>query len=94
MGRSCKESFEEFLDLLKRAGIRITNEGELRERLAEARRWQFAFKTLAENGRMLGICFDDQKAGASEAEIRRAFAEFEFPESAQAVFAASLKAEH
>ena len=93
MGSSCKESFEEFLDLLKKAGIRISNEIELRERLAEARRWQFAFKTLAENGRMLGICFNDLSAGCNELEIRRAFAEFQFPESAQTVFSASLKAE-
>ena len=93
MGSSCNESFEEFLDLLKKAGIRISNEGELRERLAEARRWQFAFKTLAENGRMLGIRFDDLSEGCNELEIRRAFAEFEFPESAQTVFSASLKDE-
>lgn len=94
MGSSCKESYEEFLDLLKRAGIEITNEAELRERLAESHRWKFAFKTLAANGRQLGICFGDSSAGSNEAEIRKAFAEFEFPASAEAVFAASLKSEH
>jgi hypothetical protein len=93
MGNSCKESFEEFLELLKKAGIRISNETELRERLAEARRWQFAFKTLAANGRLLGIRFDDASAGGAEAEIRRAFAEFAFPESAQSIFSAALKAD-
>lgn len=93
MGSSCKDSFEEFLDLLKKAGIEITNEPELRERLAEAYRWRFAFKTLAANGRQIGIRFDDRSAGSNEAEIRRAFAEFEFPEGVQDVFAASLKAE-
>lgn len=93
MGGSCNESYEEFLSLLKKAGIRISNEGELRERLAEARRWQFAFKTLAANGRLLGIRFDDLSKGCNELEIRRAFTEFQFPESAQTVFSASLKAE-
>lgn len=94
MGSSCKESYDEFLDMLKRAGIEITNEAELRERLAESHRWKFAFKTLAANGRQLGICFGDSSAGSNEAQIRQAFAEFEFPESAEVVFAASLKAEH
>lgn len=94
MGSSCNESYGEFLELLKRAGIEITNEAELRERLAESHRWKFAFKTLAANGRQLGICFGDSTAGSNEAQIRKAFAEFKFPESAQAVFEASLKAEH
>lgn len=93
MGSSCKESFEEFLELLKRAGIEITNERELRERLAESHRWRFAFKTLAANGRLLGIRFGDRSAGSNAAEIRRAFTEFAFPESVQTVFSASLQAE-
>ncbi len=93
MGSSCNDSFTEFLDLLKRAGIEITNERELRERLAESHRWRFAFKTLAANGRQLGICFGDRSAGSNAAEIRRAFTEFAFPDSVQSVFAASLAAE-
>lgn len=94
MGSSCKESFEEFLAMLKKAGIEISNEAELRERLAEVQHWQYAFKTLAANGRQLGIRFDDRSAGTNEAEIRRAFAEFRLPQSIEAVFNASLKAEH
>lgn len=94
MGSSCKESFEEFLAMLKKAGIEITNEAELRERLAEAKRWQYAFKTLAANGRLLGIRFDDRSAGGNEAELHRAFAEFQLPESTEAVFNASIKAHH
>lgn len=93
MGSSYKESYEEFLDLLKRAGIEITNEAELRERLAESHRWRFAFKTLAANGRQIGICFGEGSSGADAAEIRRAFAEFEFPESVEDVFSAALKAD-
>lgn len=91
MGSSCKESFEEFLELLKRAGIAITNEAELRERLAESHRWRFAFKTLAANGRQIGIRFAG--AGVNATEIARAFAEFAFPDSVQSVFSAALKAD-
>ncbi|HEX8987622.1 MAG TPA: hypothetical protein VF816_06650 [Rhodocyclaceae bacterium] len=89
MGSSCKESFEEFLELLKRAGIAITNEAELRERLAESHRWRYAFKTLAANGRQIGIRF----AGPESAEIQRAFAEFAFPDSVLPVFSAALQAD-
>lgn len=63
MGSLSTESFDEFLDSLKQAGVAITNERELRERLAEAQRWRFAFQTLACNGRPLGIRFQDQSAG-------------------------------
>lgn len=94
MGSLSNESFEEFLDSLKQAGIEVTNEGELRERLAEAQRWRYAFTTLAANGRALGIRFEDRSAGCNEEQIRRAFAQFQFPERAEATFAASLKTEH
>ncbi len=93
MGSSCKESFEEFLELLKRAGIEITNEPELRERLAESHRWRYAFKILAANGRQIGIRFGEASRGCNAAEIARAFAEFAFPEGVQTVFSAALQAE-
>jgi hypothetical protein len=94
MGSLSTESFDEFLDSLKRAGVAISNELELRERLAEAQRWRFAFSTLASNGRPLGIRFQDHSAGENEDMIHRAFAQFQFPESIEAAFAASLRAEH
>lgn len=94
MGRFSHESFEEFLDSLKAAGISISNEQELRERLAETQRWRFAFMTLASNGRQLGIRFEDGAQGANEANIRQIFAEYQFPSSAEALFAASRKASH
>ncbi len=95
MGSLSNESFEQFLDSLKQAGVAISNERELRERLAEAQRWRFAFATLASNGRPLGIRFAEHDAAAvNEEEIHRAFAQFQFPESAEAAFAASLHAEH
>jgi hypothetical protein len=79
---------------LKQAGVAISNERELRERLAEAQRWRFAFATLASNGRPLGIRFQDHSAGVNEEEIHRAFALFEFPESMDMAFSTSLRAEH
>ena len=93
MGSLSNESFDEFLDSLKQAGVAISNERELRERLAEVQRWRFAFATLATNGRPLGIQFKDHSDGVNEAEIHRAFAEFQFPESMEVAFAASLHSE-
>ena len=94
MGSLSNESFDEFLDSLKQAGVAISNESELRERLAEAQRWRYAFATLASNGRPLGIRFQDGSMGINEAEIHRTFSQFQFPESMEVAFAASLKAEH
>jgi hypothetical protein len=93
MGSLSDESYEQFLDSLKQAGIAITNEREVRERLAETQRWRYAFATLASNGRQIGIRFEDCSHGHNEAEVRRTFDRFHFPESTQAVFAASLKSE-
>ena len=91
MGSLSNESFEQFLDSLKKAGMAISNETELRERLAEAQRWRYAFQTLAANGRTIGICFENHSAGGNEAEIDRAFNEFQFSEKSKAVFSANLK---
>lgn len=91
MGSLSNESFQTFLDSLKKAGITISNEAELRERLAEAQRWRFAFQTLAANGKLLGINFEDRSEGRNEAEITRAFNEFQFSDKTKAVFSASLK---
>lgn len=94
MGSLSTESFDEFLDSLKQAGVVISNERELRERLAEVQRWRFAFSTLASNGRSLGIRFEHHSAGMNEVEIHRAFTQFQFPESMKVAFAASLRADH
>lgn len=91
MGSLSNESFELFLDSLKKAGIAISNETELRERLAEAQRWRYAFQTLAANGKIIGICFEDRSEGRNEAEIDRAFNEFAFSEKSRAVFSANLR---
>lgn len=93
MGSLSTEPFAAFLDSLKMAGIVITNEQELRERLAEVQRWRFAFATLAANGRSLGIRFVNRREGANEAQIRAAFIRFDFPSQLQAAFADSLQTE-
>lgn len=91
MGSISTESFEAFLESLKQAGVAISNETELRERLAEAQRWRYAFMTLAANGRSLGIRFEDQGI-RDEAVIRNALERFELPEGTAAILAASIKA--
>jgi hypothetical protein len=91
MGRLSNESFEDFLDSLKKAGITITKEAELRERLAETQLWHFAFQTMAANGKAIGISFEDHTQGRNQAEIERTFNEFDFTEKAKAIFSASLK---
>ncbi|HNC50877.1 MAG TPA: hypothetical protein PLO14_01375 [Accumulibacter sp.] len=94
MGSLSTESFDQFIDSLKQAGVEISNESELRERLAEAQRWRFAFATLAANGRPLGIRFQDGGSGLNEAGIHETFARFQFPEVLQNTFAASLRTGH
>ncbi|MBL8487726.1 MAG: hypothetical protein JNK22_11605 [Rhodocyclaceae bacterium] len=94
MGSLSTESFEEFLESLKQAGVAIRNEKELRERLAESQRWRFAFATLASHGHRLGIRFEGCGDGANQAELHRAFSQFQFPESFEAAFSASLKSTH
>ena len=86
MGSLSNESFEESRDALKTAGITISNEAELRERLAEAQRWRFAFQTLAANGKVIGINFEDHSEGRNEAEISRAFNAFHFSEKLSLIY--------
>jgi len=91
MGSLSNESFDQFLDSLKQAGITISNESELRERLAEAHSWRFAFQTMATNGKSIGIGFEVSSLGRDQTEIERAFNEFQFPEKFKATFSANLK---
>ena len=53
-----------------------------------------AFATLASNGRPLGIRFQNQGESVNADVIHRTFAEYQFPESLEAAFAASLRTEH
>ena len=90
MGSVAKESYAEFIDSLKAAGVEISNEPELKERLAESQRWHYAFMTLARNGAALGIRFFDRGASDRNAMIRKTFQRFEFPGNSDSVFAANL----
>lgn len=93
MGSLSNESFDEFLDSLKQAGIEITNEKELRERLAEVQHWRYAFRTLAANGRQIGIRFQAGRRGSDEARIRSTLDQFSFPRGTEDILTASIKAE-
>jgi len=93
MGSLSNESFDQFLDSLKLAGIEITNEKELRERLAEVQHWRYAFRTLAANGRQIGIRFQEAGKGSNEAQIRSTLNQFHFPQGTDDILAASIRAE-
>ena len=88
------ESYENFLSLLKAAGIAITNETELRERLAQARRWQYAFMTLAANGDSLGIRFSESGTGSDKTTVCNTFANYRFPAQSDSVFVSKLQAQY
>lgn len=92
MGSYCNESYAEFLDSLKAAGVVIRNESEVRERLAESQRWRSAFMTLAANGRTLGIEFSVDNSNAPTA-VQRIMAAHAFPAEKEAAFLAQLAAD-
>jgi hypothetical protein len=94
MGSLSTDSFEQFLESIKQAGVVIGNEAALRERMAEAYNWRYAFTTMVANGRPTGICFDPKNHSVDEKKIHRAFTKFKFPQSSEAVLAASLKSAH
>ncbi|MCE1185704.1 hypothetical protein [Zoogloea sp.] len=90
MGSFCNESYAEFLDSLKAAGIVIRNEAEVRERLAESQRWRSAFMTLAANGRTLGIEFSPAGNGSDPSAVQRLLAAHAFPAEKEAALLAQL----
>jgi hypothetical protein len=92
MGSLNNESFEEFLESLKRAGIDINNESAVRERLGEVRSWRDAFATIARCSDRLGIAFKSRNGKINQTDIHRAFAAYQFPEQTEALFAANLQA--
>lgn len=92
MGNASNESFGDFLESLKQAGIKIDNEQKLKERLAEAAQWRYAFRTIAANGKVIGIKFYEPESGSDFNQIQRALDQFHFPAGTQDILAASLKA--
>ncbi|WP_374481155.1 hypothetical protein [Zoogloea sp.] len=93
MGSYCNESYAEFLDSLKAAGVVIRNENEVRERLAESQRWRSAFMTLAANGRTLGIEFSVDGNSSASTAVQRIMAAHAFPAEKEAAFLAQLAAD-
>lgn len=91
MGSLSTESFEQFLDSLKKPVSRFPTKWNCANAWQRPQRWRYAFQTLAANGKVIGICFEDHSAGRNEAEISRTFNEFRFPEKTRAVFSANLK---
>lgn len=79
-----------FIHSLKRAGISISNEQAVIERLAEAREWHYAFSTLVKQGERIGIWFA-ATAKISSNQLRRLFAQYHFSGNAEAAFEASLQ---
>ncbi len=92
MGILNTESFEEFLESLKQAGIDITNEREVRERLGEVNRWRDAFNTIARGSERIGIIFKSRNGKINKAEIHRAFKSYLLPEQTEKIFTANLEA--
>ena len=92
MGRLNKESFEEFLDTLKLAGVDIVNEREVRERLGEVQRWREAFNTLARGCNRIGISFKRRNGQVNQEQLHHAFKAYQLPEQTEAMFVANLDA--
>ena len=91
MGNAIDESFGEFLESLKQAGIKIDNEQNLKERLAEAAHWRYAFRTMAANGKVIGITFRESEAGSDFNRIERILDQYHFPVETREILAKSLQ---
>lgn len=94
MGSLSTDTIEEFLAAIKQAGVVISNEAALRERMAEAYNWRYAFTTMVANGRPTGIRFENPSHHLDEERIHRTFEKFQFPQSSEAVLSATLKSAH
>lgn len=79
----------QFINSLKMAGVAISNELEVIERLEEAREWHYAFTTLVKQGQRIGISFL-AKPETQSAELQRLFAQYRFADNTEAIFKASL----
>lgn len=82
-----------FIQSLKGAGVAISNEREVIERLEEAREWHYAFTTLVKQGDRIGINFmanPDMKPAQLSAELQRVFAQYSFPDQTESIFEARL----
>jgi hypothetical protein len=79
----------QFIQSLKVAGVAISKENEVIERLEEAREWHYAFTTLVKQGKRIGISFL-ANPGIKSAVLQRLFAQYRFADNAEATFEACL----
>lgn len=79
-----------FIHSLKQAGITISDERQVIERLAEAREWHYAFSTLINQGKRIGIWFS-ATAKTHTSQLQQLFAQYQFPGKVEAAFEASLQ---
>lgn len=70
-------SFELLIRILNRIGVVIANEAELRKRLEEVSNWRYAFKTLVNNGKRIGITFRTDN-NISDSKLEHALSKFHF----------------
>ncbi len=68
----------DFLTGLKSCGIQVTREAELVSRMGEARNWQYAFSTLVQHGKQLGITFSPVGKKPSKNRIAGLLTRFSF----------------
>ena len=83
----------QFIQSLKVAGVAISKENEVIERLEEAREWHYAFTTLVKQGDRIGINFmanPDMQSAKLSAELQRVFALYRFPDQTESIFEARL----
>lgn len=82
-----------FIQSLKGAGVAISKEREVIERLEEAREWHYAFTTLVKQGDRIGINFmanPGMQSAKLSAELQRVFALYHFPDQTESMFEARL----
>lgn len=89
MIRSANAESTQFIQSLKQAGVAISKEDEVIERLEEAREWHYAFTTLVKQGQRIGINFL-AKSDIPSTELQRLFAQYRFADKAEAAFEANL----
>jgi hypothetical protein len=79
----------QFIQSLKGAGVAISKENEVIERLEEAREWHYAFTTLVKLGQRIGISFL-ANPGMKSTVLQSLFAQYNFADNAEATFEACL----
>ncbi|HEY6437512.1 MAG TPA: hypothetical protein VIY47_13050 [Ignavibacteriaceae bacterium] len=81
-----------FVDSLKKTGVSISNEHQLRERLSEVSHWKYALFTLISNGKGFGISFMKETGRrVSEAKLHKICEQFALPSKTEFALISTLK---